>query len=294
LKAYLHCPYRYYLERVLGMQPVSPPGREVDAMQFGNLVHRALQAFGQDEDARRLTDQRRIAQYLESGIRKLAAADFGRRPPPLVTLQLESAIRRLAAFANAEAKSRAEGWEILACELNLGAITEPERQLKIGSTRLNGIVDRVERNRATGKVRILDFKTSETAKDPAQAHLKSPRQIPADSEWRLGPQDAKGRATVWIDLQLPLYAAAVGRLEYGEVTSVAYGCLAAAVSVIQIMPWANFDRAVVDSALACAEKAVARITDGIFWPMGDSPLYSDNPLEEILSTSTPQPPGNPN
>ena len=57
LRDWLACPFRFYLKHVLAMERVDPVKVELDAMDFGTLLHEALQAMGEDESLRDCADE---------------------------------------------------------------------------------------------------------------------------------------------------------------------------------------------------------------------------------------------
>ncbi len=265
LNRYLRCPFRFYLENVLRMEAVSVPGREMDALAFGNAVHEVLSVFGQDEKARALTDEAAIQAWFEAELREWARRRFGKRPPPLVQLQLESALERLRAQAQVEARERLAGWEIVAAELALGGEDDPA-PLLIEGARLTGKVDRIERNSATGERRVIDFKTSEKAGDPMNEHCRRRRSIAAADEWKAFDAPDGSGLLLWTNLQLPLYAAALRGHPSGPVDQVGYGCLPKTLLDTDLRFWDGFDESWEQAALECAAEAVRRIRGGVFWP----------------------------
>ena len=46
---YLKCPLRFYLKHVLGMRKFESPKTEMDALDFGNVLHKALENFAREE-----------------------------------------------------------------------------------------------------------------------------------------------------------------------------------------------------------------------------------------------------
>lgn len=265
LKEYLRCPYRFYLRHVLKMEAVNPPGREMDAMGFGEAIHAILNEFGLDEEARALTDERAIQRWQDDALERWIRARFGRRPPPLVRLQVEAAAQRLHALADVEAIARRDGWEIIAVELVLGG-PDDSSPLLIDGVPLSGQVDRVERHRGRGELRLIDFKTAEKANDPLKAHCVGKKTVPPEKEWRLVRHQSLSKPLLWIDLQLPLYAAALRQRLGQPVNQVAYGCLPKAVLDTRLLTWEAFDEDWEKAALSCAEEAVRRIRSGLFWP----------------------------
>lgn len=84
---------------------------------------------------------------------------------------------------------------------------------------------------------------------------------------------------MWLDLQLPLYAAAMRRRGM-NVAGAAYFILPKSIQDTQIVEWQDFDDFLLDAALQCAETAVQRILEGRFWPPAErSP---DTTFEEML------------
>ena len=287
LKDYLQCPFRFYLKRGLGMRPVSPAGREMDALQFGDLVHRVLRVYAQDKEARKWVHEGQIAAFFEEQVRAAAESVFGSRLPPLVELQVTAAEQRLKELARVEARERQLGWEIVEAELELSerrpsepgldeaaaGLPEVTSCLMVAGVPLVGQVDRVERNAHSGRRRIVDFKTTDQPVKPEPDHVdKAGKDGAGEDDWRrvggglLGP---KGETLLWKNLQLPLYAAALRRHPSGAVDEVAYASLPKAVRQTELLVWTDFNEAWEEAALACAEEAVRRIHAGEFWPPND-------------------------
>ncbi|MCB1225377.1 MAG: PD-(D/E)XK nuclease family protein [Verrucomicrobiales bacterium] len=281
MKLYLDCPFRYYLRYGLGMQSIEPPARELDALQFGNLIHAVLKRMADDAEARRETRVDRLADRLEQMLREEVQRLYGRVRPPLLELQVQSAEQRLRHHAAVEAQSRLDGWEIVAAEWNLFEKDQPP-VFTVAGWALRGTVDRIERQRDTGDLRVLDFKTSDKALPPQEAHGKFPRSTDPADDWR--SSSIGDRSWRWTELQLPLYAAAVeasGR--FGpRVTQVGYGCLPRNVqgTVMQLWPEWTDQPDWQSGAIAVAEEIVRRIADGQFWPPADRPRCQD--FEELL------------
>jgi ATP-dependent helicase/nuclease subunit B len=271
LASYLDCPFRFYLKQVLKMQEVGAPGRELDAMQFGLLIHAVMKRFGDDAEARCWTDERRIKDWLSETLRVEAEQRFGRRQPPLVRLQVEMAEQRLRALAEVEAVQRQCGWEIVAAELDLSQVGQP---LLIDGVPLVGVVDRVERQVTTGQCRVMDFKTGDKAGDPLVDHCVLVKEVGEDEEWCTFAAPSDGKQRRWLSLQLPLYAAALRAGEWGPVTAVGYYALPKAVTQTRAELWAGYDEAWEELALGCAAEAVQRIRKGQFWPPNEGKVRS--------------------
>ncbi len=261
---YLACPFRFYLKHRLKMEPVDAAKRELDARDFGTLVHRVLERLGQDTAWRDCTDGEELARAFDATLTAVVAARFGDELSLPLLVQVESARQRLAAVARLQAQERAAGWVIDRTEWKL-----PGGKLIVGGIELSGTIDRIERHEATGAWRVLDYKTSESAKAPAKAHLRSDR---GGAAWLDAARvDVGGKPHRWTDLQLPLYRWALGELFGATDVAVGYFNLPKAVTETSIALWADFDGALQESALRCAEAVGAGVKAGRCWPPVEEP-----------------------
>ena len=265
LSAYLRCPFTYYLDYVLGMGSVDASKRELDAMEYGNLVHAALTAL-QSEAGRAVgNEEAALANLLVEAVETEAAKLHGRRLPVPLEVQLDSARQRLRAAAAIEADLRKGGWRTAHAELELGKEDDPA-PLIIEGARFTGRIDRVDRH-ADGVSRIIDYKTSDKAMSPLAAHAKA-----LTKRTRLAPEDewktftgSDGNTYLWQDLQLPLYAKAWSQREPGAIHT-AYWSLPAAIDDAKLEVFEALNATMIEAALACASEAIRRINAGIFWP----------------------------
>jgi ATP-dependent helicase/nuclease subunit B len=299
LKAYLTCPFRYYLKRGLKMEALPVDRDELDALEFGTLCHAALEDLGRDETRRDVTDADALRAYLEARLEHHVTANWGGHPSLAVQLQVQAARARLAAAAEVEAGLRAEGWRTIAVEQEW-TYTRDDLVFK-------GKIDRIDRH-ADGRLRVLDYKTSDRVKEPEQAHLDT-RQVNAPG---VLPEavlvEDEGRPRRWTDLQLPLYLlalptlrpeAAAGRAE------AAYFCLPKTKSETALHAWSP-PPAQLHHAETCALAAARAILAGRFWPPNPSAgghrhdplerLFPDGPELDVdatalLALAQPPPPG---
>jgi len=285
LKEYLACPFRFYLKRILGLKAVDAGQRELTPADLGNVVHAVLDSFARSTVAH-TPHAKDIADWLEAELDEQAAALYGSRPLFSVALQIESMRQRLRKFADVQSKLRGEGWRILAAEEEI----TPEWGVKIGDVTLSGKIDRVDRHEESGALRVIDYKTSQSERGPAGAHVKKagPRDLEDENvQWKCF-DDTNGKPRRWLDLQLPLYALAVAA-KHPDAPSVdaAYICLPAAVDGIGLKEWkrdsksgTTWSRDLLDSAEWCAKEAVRRMSAGIFWPPSVDLKYDD--FEDML------------
>lgn len=268
-KSYLACPFRHYLRNGLGMESVDPGKAELDSMDFGNLVHAALESFGQDDALRLSTDAAEIATGFEAEIDRWLAQRFGPRLSTPLLIQREAALRRLAHWSRIEAAQRAEGWEILEVESALGKDDWP---FQIAGMPVHGRIDRIERHPSLG-LRVFDFKTlspmeNGRIKTVDSYHLANIRRTDdpaALPEWSR-TTDARGKEKRWTDLQIPLYHIALAQRFPGEPVAAGYVTLGRTVEEVRIDLWEGLDEALLDSARLCATGVIESIRQGIFWP----------------------------
>lgn len=272
-KTYLTCPFRFYLKHGLGMEPVEAGKSELDSRDFGNAIHAALEAYGRDEDLRRSTDASVIEAAFAAEIDRWFAWHFGPRLSTPLLIQREAARRRLARWAAIEAEQRAQGWEILEVEAELGK-TE-SWAFAIDGMPVTGRIDRIERHLSEG-LRVFDFKTlspmeNGRRKTVDRFHLvnvkrtEDPASFPAWSR----TVDAKGKELRWIDLQVPLYHLALSQRFPGETITAGYVTLGRTAEEIGLDPWTGLDESILTSAQTCAAGVIRSIRDGIFWPANE-------------------------
>lgn len=193
--AYLSCPYRFYLRHVLRMRPLDDSALELAANQFGDLVHGALEYFGESEQ-RDEPDPDKIATALIDQLHRYADEHYGDNTQATIAIQIRQAERRLKTVAQRQAERIAQGWRIHAVEASVdekevdekGKPKKPTGIILNGEfTGLRGRFDRIDHHPGTGQWAILDYKTHGHA--PEKKHLKT----------------ASDGSIKWVDLQLPLY-----------------------------------------------------------------------------------------
>lgn len=267
LRAWLACPFRFYLQHVRRLEPVDPAKNELDARDFGTLCHAALEAMAREPALRACTDEKVLRDFLLGELERVARERFGARLTLPLVVQLESARQRLSRAAVVQARARAEGWVIERVEWPFA--------LDLGGLEVRGKIDRVDRHEGTGAWRVLDYKTSDTAVPPVKSHLR-PRR-PGDA---LRPGwmtvTAGGREGVWADLQLPLYLRALAREATGATSlECGYFNLPKAAGETAIAPWPELAEGLLAAAGACADGVAGAIRAGEFWPPAEIPAERD-------------------
>ena len=256
LRDWLACPLRFYLRHGLRMARVDPAKDELDAGDFGTLVHSALQQLGESEAMQNCVDADRIREFLLEQFERVARLRYGTELTLPLVVQLESARQRLRATAEVEARERADGWRTVEVEWKFS--------FPLGGLTISGKIDRIDRH-VDGRVRVLDYKTGDTVVEPDEAHGRAVR--PEDDgrpEW-MRWADAEGKIRVWKDLQLPMYRRAVAAA-WGDAVACGYFNLPKAAGGTAVLMWVGFSRELQASAERCAEGVATAVVTGGFWP----------------------------
>ncbi len=249
-RAYLDCPYRFYLRRIVELERVDDTARELEGRQFGDLAHDVLKAFGRHEVAGS-TDPEAIRGFLHDTLDAEVRKRYGTAPRVAVRLQQQELRRRLDRFAEVHADDVRAGWRVISDYVEHQFEWRPEP-----GVRITGRIDRIDRNEATGACRLIDYKTGDTTKEPEQEHRK-------------GPRDDKR----WIDLQLPLYerlAREAGIVGEVELAYMAIGSKLAEIG-LKRAKWSAED---LGTAIETVHEVIGSIRAGRFWPPRD-PGWAD-------------------
>ncbi|MCE9614150.1 MAG: PD-(D/E)XK nuclease family protein [Lentisphaerae bacterium] len=251
-RAYLDCPFRFYLAWGLGMDSLDDQKTGVDARDFGVLMHHVLEALA-DSGLWRSADEPAMRAFMNAETDRWVTHRFGASPPLAVSLAADAARQRLGAAARTQVALTRDGWEILHTEQKLSIV--------LAGQEVVGKIDRIDRHRDTGQLRIIDYKTSDRPVAAPAAHLANVR--PDTPEFALATPDGKKR---WIDLQLPLYVALLGQTLGQATVNVGYFNLPKATTDTELTLWPDFSPDLVASATRCAGEVIRRIHARIFWP----------------------------
>ncbi len=271
-KDYLACPFRFYLKHGLGMRPADPERVEWDARDFGNVAHEILEAWGRDPQAREFNKVEALGDYFASQVELQLVRRFGGRIPLAARMQGESLKQRLGWFAAWQAVQHVEGWRVREVEMPF--------ETAIAGVTVRGTVDRIDER--DGQLRVLDYKTFARlrGREVQPSHLTritAATQIPAHLEGvgaaRVALQLGRAKKPsdyLWRDLQVPLYAVALG-----EVAEMGYYVLGASEGDCGASWWGDFDDEQRASAEACATWVLEQVKAGAFWPPAERPKYDD-------------------
>jgi hypothetical protein len=171
--------------------------------------------------------------------------------------RLESAAKEHAALVRA-------GWRIEHTEVKQQATIDVDGQ----PFTLTGTIDRIDRH-VDGRHRIIDYKTSDSAKKPERTHRS---KAAADDELSRG----------WVDLQLPLYVDLAGALGVSSQAELGYFNLPKKQGETG---WsgADWDAAALAEARAVRDQVVRRLRAGVFWPPTLEPPRFDDGLAGLTA-----------
>lgn len=272
-RAYLECPFRFYLRHVLGMEAVDAAKSEMDAFDFGRLCHAPLEKL-KETPWRDCADEALLRDMLLREFDAEAAKKFGTELAVPLVAQLESARQRLRRAATVQARERAAGW----------VVQDVERKFTIEFEGITvvGKIDRIDRHEQSGAWRVVDYKTSDTAKAPVAAHLASAKRDREYPEWARVMFDGKER--VWADLQLPLYLHALPGLIAGADTRAACGYfnLPKAIGDTGFVGWDGYTIELQEAAMRCARGVLAAVREEKFWPPNELIDAERDPFAELF------------
>lgn len=285
---FLRCPLRFWLRLLRGICPADAYREETGEMsplEYGSVLHDVLRetvaAFpgrpsaGSVQDWERQIRQCALHSLAEAMLRHYGGA--GESLPLPLAIQQKSMELSLSAFARCHAADLAEGWENRYLEhpvrLPLAAEGQPDIWLDMR-------LDRVDFHPATGRWRVVDYKTNEHS--PAEVHVAG---VPGGlgsrfCQWmpgfRLMAVSRKGGELVyrrWKNVQLPLYAWALMQQEALDKEDVPetgyYNLPKKQLSTVRYTPFLSvtedkqpFSRQDLDSALDWVREAARLIRAG--------------------------------
>jgi ATP-dependent helicase/nuclease subunit B len=273
LRDYVACPFRYYLKHLAGMQNPETARMEWNARDFGNVAHEVLERWGADPEAREFEKTEALSEWFSAELDRIVATWFGKRVPMAVRIQAESLRQRLTWLARVQGCERASGWQVVDVERKV--------ELPVGDAVLVAKIDRIDRHRDTGELRVIDYKTGRV-NGVAEEHRKKiiastvlPDHLGLDSP-AVYSSDDKGKPASfrWINLQLPLYAFAQVRLGQ-SMPRPSYFTLGATVGDVGLHDWTGFTSHDMESAQRCAEWIANQIANRVFGPPAERVTYDD-------------------
>lgn len=267
-EAYLQCPYRFYLSRVLRLSPIDDRKMELEANDFGNLIHDTLSGLV-DSPVANSTDAEAIQSWLLKRIDEVVQTKYGESLPPAIIVQVEQARQRLSAFAPQQAAQVADGWRTLVTEVAINSEHGASIDVDGKAMPLIGRIDRIDYHPELKQLAIWDYKTGDKAKKPKQAHY--------------------GDKAGWKNLQLPIYRHLIKVLDLKEhnvapdalTKNIVLGYINIPKSASECkFEIASFEDDLLRAADEEAKTVIRQIRENAFWP----PRYDNvNPWDEYVA-----------
>jgi len=226
-KTYLNCPYQFYLKQEKKF-PSDELHRELPAYEFGNIVHKVLEIFGESQLSNS-ENFHEIQTFLKKLVDDEIEKRFGKNPHPAILLQTDSMISRLNVFAFKQVEIAKLGWEIID--------TEKKFEFELDGYKINGKIDRIDELH-TQKF-IIDYKTGKI------------------NGGNIHTDHYNSKKEKWKDLQLPLYAF-WGREIFKKLPEVGYFAISKKTSEIGLFKY-ELDDAIIDDAIKTAKEILKKI-----------------------------------
>ena len=161
LETYAACPYKYFAERILNLEPIEEPSEEIEALEMGSLLHSILYEFYTELKRKKIIlHEASDKQFQEAedlifkiAEAKIEAANFN---AALSFFEIEKILGINGKRKNSilykfleEERNNDEGYVPEYFELSFGKISQSGEEFKIGETKFRGKIDRV---------RVVDYK----------------------------------------------------------------------------------------------------------------------------------------
>jgi hypothetical protein len=277
---YIDNPYRYWLEKVLKLNAPELDQAELNAAEFGTLLHAAAQSLNtpaiQSLDYNSANYEKQCAQEMMQVTHERAQKNYGGDLSLSIRLALLELQNRLPALVACHAAQLRAGWRIVATEWppkgeHAVAMLDVDGSLQAITFR----VDRIDYHPNHGW-RIIDYKSS-------------------DGGYVVQGTGAKVvRGDKWIDLQLPLYKFLLPQIAgaHGELADMAQAASDAIEVGVLSVPASNLDpvwcplQTPIEGAIEEAKRIVREIRAGNFPDSGRDPSGKFDRVRRALCLPT--------
>ncbi len=170
LETYATCPYKYFAERILNLEPLEEPSEEIEALEMGSLLHSILYEFYTQLKKKNIILNQASARQFQAAEdlifsiakEKVDAANFN---TVLSFFEIEKILGINSNRKNSilykfleEERNNEEGYVPEYFELSFGRINKSGEQFEIGRTKFHGKIDRVDVDHQGKKFRVIDYK----------------------------------------------------------------------------------------------------------------------------------------
>lgn len=273
IKTYLRCPYTFYLRYILKVDLPDFNIREMSPPMIGSIIHDVCRHVTEELRNETNASEKDIYSSAIKHLGRITNFKFGKKISVILELQIESIKRKLLSFAKWEYSVK-KSWKNLACELTL---PEPSYiMFHNEKIKLTGTIDRVDYSKELHKIRIIDYKTS-------------------DSPYSF--KDCfKEKTGTWLDPQLPLYANSISQhlsyfnLESDKPPQIELVLLSLHNKGDKFSESTHhYTKEDGESAVSISNVVFDNIISSVFWPPTSLPLVIEKRLfgtsGEIISSS---------
>ena len=307
IDAWLKCPFTYLFECGLGMRVVEEKS-ELEANDFGTLIHKALEQYALeqlDRTARGLAQLHEVEdiQASLSRILQTLRQTFGPRQSVNVRLQLDAAAERLYCFAQIQAMWAQQGW-VIAQKPEYDFVVRPFEGEPDCDVPVRGSVDRIDYKEGFG-YRIIDYKTWDK-RSGAQGRIVKKGVLQAQHAARLHlpvlkPEEEEKKRARFLTIQPFLYGKCLEKADpetfAGNIADYCYVILGKTENDMAVLgsseDQGRFEAAKrgklvlsehVNVALETARTAIRRIRGNFFWPPGPTEEWKRH-VKDVLTYS---------
>jgi len=186
LETYKACPFRFFVDAALKLEPKEPTKLGLDAAQRGNVYHRVLELVyiraGQEE-----ISPLDILDEVAAEVFATAPYKFDFRPSALWEVEKAELLEKLRKTLVALQETRGE-WNPFGFEQKFGLDGAPALRLDIDGdiVQIHGVIDRLDRNYG-GALRVIDYKSGSMHLEKSDLLNGTRLQLPI---YALAAQDA--------------------------------------------------------------------------------------------------------
>lgn len=286
-KAYINCPYTFYLENIRRCSKLDDEAIELHSAQIGDILHYVFESYGK-KYSEEIPEDEELKKFLHSETEKFFTAKVGYSVNNITVMQNEVIHNSVDAFIQPEQQLRKSfaSHKIHAVErkfdITYGELYKriqqntdnilPRIPEQLCNIRIIGKIDRIDLAKdSEGKnfCYILDYKTAGTAETPAKVHFSSKISEHLDEEIMFSADTEK----YFSDMQLVIYnlLAEYFRNELDIPQNAEIKCgyfnLPSDVSKTQIEFFKELDRNVLLSGAAVLHYLMQKIfVEKHFWP----------------------------
>lgn len=161
LEAWVQSPYRFFLQRVLGLRDLPDPDEvaQLDALTKGSLIHEIFERYVLGTIAGDELDHGRL-QLIADEILNRAEADSPGWLAQLWAKDRGAIVRDLTDWHTHDTADHTDGWHPTSAEQKFGVDSPLTFDLGDATISFAGSIDRIDQHR-DGRIRVTDYKTGQ-------------------------------------------------------------------------------------------------------------------------------------